>query len=75
MAGDRKYIESGIVFKNHILKLLKRMNGDKEFNGMNGDKAFIETLLKVACPDELQLGQEICPKKLALIKGKLQTES
>lgn len=68
--GDRKYLDSDTVFKKHVIKLLKRMNDDKEFNHVNGDQGFVYTMLNTACEQDLNSRQEICSTKMALMKGR-----
>lgn len=68
--GDRHYFEAGIQMKNHIVCVLKKMNNEPEFNGQNGDKAFINTLLvRVFGNDKLASKDNLCQQKMEFIKG------
>lgn len=67
---DRNYFQVGVEIKNHIIKVLKKLNADNEFNGHGGDKVFIDTLM-IKAFDETELAAEndLSLLKLSFIKG------
>lgn len=63
-------MEHGISLQGHIVTVLKTMNSQKEFSGINGDKSFIDVLVeRLFTVDELTSGNPLNLKKISFIRG------
>lgn len=79
---DRNYFNVGIVLKRHVVHVLQSMNTSPEYQGANGDRAFVNALLdRVFTKNELAEGSAfgnyshgiahaaLCSRRLDFIYG------
>lgn len=84
LLDDRNYFNAGVILKRHIVHVLQSMNSSPEYQGKNGDRAFINSLLdRVFTRTELAessvLGNyshgiahaPLCPRRLGFVYGNI----